>query len=74
MVEVLHRAGFRQHCCRLSSRRYAVIEGRRLVPIHYGTFNNPPVYIERSNIAEHLAAAAERERVRINLVPENREI
>jgi len=48
-----------------------LLNAKQLVPIHYGTFNNPPVYVEQSNIAEQLAAAAEREKVQVNWVREN---
>ena len=51
-----------------------LLNAQQLVPIHYGTFNNPPVYIEQSNISEQLAAAAEREKVRVKLVSENQEV
>jgi L-ascorbate metabolism protein UlaG (beta-lactamase superfamily) len=48
-----------------------VLNGAQLVPIHYHTFNNRPLYVEQTDIPGQLTAAAAREGVKVNLVAEN---
>jgi L-ascorbate metabolism protein UlaG (beta-lactamase superfamily) len=48
-----------------------LLNAAQLVPIHYGTFHNPPIYVEQDDIPGQLAAAAQREGVKVNLLPEN---
>jgi len=40
----------------------------RLIPIHYGEFHRPPVYIEAPNAIDRLMAAAERHELRVDVV------
>ncbi len=41
-----------------------------LCPIHYGQFNNPPVYVEQPNVEGELRTAAAREGVHLSLIPD----
>ncbi len=40
-----------------------VLQAKRLLPIHYGTFHHPPVYMETPNALERLAATASTKQV-----------
>ncbi|MFT4414745.1 MBL fold metallo-hydrolase [Fredinandcohnia humi] len=45
-----------------------VLEAELLIPIHYGSFHNPPIYYETDNLVERLQVAAERESVEVRLL------
>jgi L-ascorbate metabolism protein UlaG (beta-lactamase superfamily) len=45
-----------------------ILHASKLCPIHYRTFNNPPVYIEQPNLPEALARAAREEKVDVRLM------
>lgn len=47
-----------------------LLQAKELCPIHYGLFNNPPVYVEQPNVAAALQAAALEEDVRVELYPD----
>lgn len=40
-----------------------VLQAKRLLPIHYGTFHHPPVYMETPHALERLAATASTKQV-----------
>lgn len=45
-----------------------ILHASKLCPIHYGTFNNPPLYVEQPNLLEALAQAAREEKVDVRLL------
>jgi L-ascorbate metabolism protein UlaG (beta-lactamase superfamily) len=45
-----------------------ILQASKLCPIHYGTFNNPPVYIEQPNLLAALAQAAREEKVDVRML------
>ena len=47
-----------------------LLQAKELCPIHYGLFNNPPIYVEQPNVAAALQAAALQEGVRVELYPD----
>ncbi len=44
-----------------------ILRAAKLCPIHYGTFNNPPVYTEEPGALHNLARASEQEHVDVRL-------
>ncbi len=44
-----------------------LLQAGTLCPIHYGTFNNPPVYAEQPNLLDSLARASHEEHVNVRL-------
>jgi L-ascorbate metabolism protein UlaG (beta-lactamase superfamily) len=44
-----------------------LLQAKVLCPIHYGLFNNPPLYVEQPNVAAALQTAALQEGVRVEL-------
>ncbi len=45
-----------------------LLKGKVLCPIHYGQFNNPPVYQEQTSIETRLQSSAESEGVHLELI------
>ncbi|WP_367756088.1 hypothetical protein [Ammoniphilus sp. 3BR4] len=41
---------------------------QKLIPIHYGTFNNPPNYIETPNLMERLQCRAQEQKVDLEIL------
>lgn len=53
-----------------------VLEARLLIPIHYGSFHNPPIYFETENAEQRLITTAMEENISVHLLKpmENLEI
>lgn len=45
-----------------------VLEARQLIPIHYGSFHNPPIYNETSNTEQRLITTAMEENINVHLL------
>lgn len=45
-----------------------VLNANLLIPIHYDSFHNPPIYLETKNLSERLAKAASQEAVLIKML------
>lgn len=45
-----------------------ILSAKAVVPIHYGTFNNPPIYAEVPNAEEEFLAAAQERRIPVRVV------
>lgn len=45
-----------------------VLNARLLIPIHYRSFHNPPIYIETENVEGRLLSAAKQENIKVQLL------
>lgn len=45
-----------------------VLNAKLLIPIHYGTFHHPPIYLETKNAEERLLSAAKQENINVQLL------
>jgi L-ascorbate metabolism protein UlaG (beta-lactamase superfamily) len=45
-----------------------LLRARALCPMHYEMFNNPPIYVEQSNLSTRLKLAADQENVSLDIV------
>jgi L-ascorbate metabolism protein UlaG (beta-lactamase superfamily) len=46
----------------------AILEARTLIPIHYGSFHNPPVYLETPHAVDRLKSALSKTDVQLVLL------
>lgn len=46
----------------------SVLNARLLIPIHYGTFHNPPIYFETENAEDRLLSASKQENIKVQLL------
>jgi L-ascorbate metabolism protein UlaG (beta-lactamase superfamily) len=51
-----------------------VLKAGTLIPIHYGYFHNPPVYLETEDLEERLLDAAKRNKISVNMLKHNEKI
>ncbi|MDP4086141.1 MAG: hypothetical protein Q8934_16190 [Bacillota bacterium] len=45
-----------------------VLGASLLIPIHYGTFHNPPIYFETDNVEGRLLSFAKKENINVKLI------
>jgi L-ascorbate metabolism protein UlaG (beta-lactamase superfamily) len=45
-----------------------LLRAAKLCPIHFGSFNNPPVYVEQPDLLNELSRASGEERIEVQLV------
>jgi L-ascorbate metabolism protein UlaG (beta-lactamase superfamily) len=51
-----------------------ILKSKLLIPIHYGTFHNPPIYLETENIEERVILASEENKVKLKFAKQDEEI
>lgn len=51
-----------------------VLNTSLLIPIHYGTFHNPPIYIETENAEDRLLSGAKQENIKAQLLQPNEKL
>lgn len=46
----------------------SVLDAKLLIPIHYGSFHNPPIYFKTENVTSRLLASAKKENIKVQLL------
>lgn len=61
----------KQHICLTPEQAVSaarVLDARLLIPIHYASFHNPPIYLETENAEDRLLSSSKQENVRVQLL------